>query len=212
MVPVRALTNGLFSIAKFLNENRTVLVAIISVYAIYRVALWSSVLALKGWTIASMLQYKWLLLVEAAQKLLNATLLKNPFAAIAVVIALVVGALVMMRKRTREASDEYAKLNAKAKEYSANERASLDILFDRLRKTNPKSKERNELVKQLKDMYPDVLKNMNLEKAGLEELEKAYNAIALSIDKKARARAFEDRLVEMYKEKDLLEAEEATDS
>ncbi len=209
LVPVRALMNGLFSIAKFLNENRTVLVATISVYAAIRVALWSSALALKGWTIASMLQYKWLVLVEGAQKLLNATILKNPFVAAAVGISLIVGALVMMRKRTREASDEYAKLNTKAKEYSANERASLDILFDRLRKTNPKSKERNELVKQLKDMYPDVLKNMNLEKAGLEELEKAYNAIALSIDKKARARAFEDRLVEMYKEKDLLEAEEA---
>ena len=48
---------------------------------------------------------------------------------------------------------------------------------------------------------------MNLEKAGLEELATAYDSIVLSINNKARARAYEDRLVELHKEKDIAEKE-----
>lgn len=200
IAPIRALVVGFIEIFGWFNRNRGALVAFTVVAAVYKIAVLQASLALKGWTIASMLHYKWLLLVEFAQKLLNVTLLSNPITAVLVAVSLLVGALVMLRKRTREAADGMGEINRKSAEYANDERARLDMLFDKLRHTNPASKERNDLIKQLQEMYPDVLKNMNLEKATLEELEVAYNSIANAIDRKAKARAYEEALVELYKE------------
>jgi tape measure domain-containing protein len=205
LLPVRAFANGLFTIIKYLAENKKALASVIAVFLTYRLALWNATLALKGWTIASMLQYKWLLLVEKAQKLLNVTILKNPVMALLTAVSLVVGALVMMRKRTQEASDTMLRLNRTAAGYAADEKARLDLLFDRLKQTNPKSKERNDLVKQLNEMYPELVKNMNLEKASLQELEIAYNSIIDVIDRKARKTAYEEEIVALYKRKRELE-------
>jgi tape measure domain-containing protein len=205
LMPVRVLVTGLITIAKYLAQNSIALAAVTTAFIAYRIALWKATLALKGWTIASILQHKWLLLVEKAQKLLNTTILKNPVMALLVGVSLLVGALVTMRRRAQEASDTLSRLNKTAGGYAAEEKSRLDVLFDRLKQTNPKSKERNELVKQLNELYPDVLKNMNLEKASLDQLEIAYNAIVVAIERKARARAYEEELVELYKQKDEIE-------
>lgn len=197
--PVRALVTGLWEMFKFFKQNTAALVGFVGVLAIAKLLVWSYTLSLKGWTISSMLQYYWLLMVEKAQLMLNATMLKNPVLLIVAGIALLIGSLMMMKKRTVEAYSAVGELNKKSKEYASDEKANLDMLFDKLKKTNPQSKERNELVKKLNEMYPDTLKNMNLEKAGLDELTEAYNKIIDAIDRKARARAAEEMVTELYK-------------
>jgi hypothetical protein len=127
-------------------------------------------------------------------------MMKNPLLTILTGVTLLIGAIIMLRKRTKEATDEYAKLNRKASEYAADEKARLDMIFDKLRKTNPATKERNELVKQLKDMYPELLANMNLEKAGLQELETAYRRISASIIQKAKTTVYEEDITERYRQ------------
>lgn len=198
----KVVTNGIITVSRWMNNNKGVVIALTAVIAVYKFQMWAAALATKGWTVASMLQYKWLLLVETAQKLLNATILKNPYMWAAAGIILLVGTLVTLRNRTREASNGLGEVNKKAAEYAADEKARLDLIFDKLRATNPKTAERNRLIKELKEMYPGLLDNMNLEKAGLDELGIAYQKIINVIDKKARARAHEDTMVDLYKERD----------
>lgn len=198
LFPVRALVVGAISMAKFFNENRLLLAMFTVTLVAYKVAMISAALAAKGLTIQ-------MVLARRAQELLNLALLKNPFTAALVAVTLLVGAIVMLRKRTKEAADGLTEVNRAAGRYAADEKSRLDMIFDKLRRTNPKSKERNELVKQLQEMYPDVLKNMNLEKAGLQELESAYNSISEAIDRKARARAYEDRITQLYGQRSELE-------
>lgn len=200
LIPVRALITGLAELFKFFKNNGAILAVTVTLLAGYKLAAYQVMLATKGLTIQAVLASK-------AFQILNVTLLKNPFTAALVGLTLLVGGLVMLRNRSREAADGLDEINRRASTYSSDERARLDMIFSKLRQTNPKTKERNELVKQLQDMYPDVLKNMNLEKAGLEELATAYDSIVLSINNKARARAYEDQLTELHKEKDIAEKE-----
>jgi len=200
LLPVRAFLNGVATLFQYFKENKTLLVFTTIALVAYKLAAWQALLATKGLSIGAVLASK-------AFGVLNAVLLKNPFTAVLVGITLLVGALVMLRKKSKEAADGLDEINRKAATYSSDEKARLDMIFSKLRQTNPKTKERNELVKQLQEMYPDVLKNMNLEKAGLEELATAYDSIVLSINNKARARAYEDQLVELHKEKDIAEKE-----
>lgn len=206
LTPVRALVVGLAAMVTFFANNHAALIALVVVLSTYRLLMWQAALAAKGWTIASIIQFNWLVLLEKAQALLNATILKSPIMWIVAGIGLLVGWLIILKKRTKEAVDEVYNLNAAAQKHAADERARLDMIFDKLRKTNPKSEERNKLAKELNRMYPDTLKNINLEKAGLEELESAYNKIVDAINRKAMARAAEDRLVELYKQINSLQA------
>lgn len=204
---IRTVTVGLATLAKFLIQNKIVLLSLITLLTVYKFVMWQSALATKGWTIASMLQYKWLVLTETAQKLLNTTISKFPFMFVVTAIASVVGILSSLKKKTQEAISSTDLLNQKSGEYAADERVRLDLIFDKLRQTNPKTQERNRLIKELREMYPGLLDSMNLEKVGLGELEAAYQKLMNVIDQKARARAYEDALVDLYKEKDIIEKE-----
>ncbi len=202
LIPVRAFFTGLFTLFKFLKENGAVLAITATLLISIRLAMLQTALAAKGLSIGTMLASK-------AFQLLNATLLKNPFTAVLVGITLVVGALVMMRRRTREATSDLDTLNKRANDYANDERARLDRIFDALRRTNPESEERNKLIKQLKEMYPDLIGKMNLEKATLNELETAYNKIAAAIQKKAEAQAYESMIQELYTEKAQIETSDS---
>lgn len=199
LLPVRMLAVGFYNLVKFFKEHQVVLAITVVALTAFKLMAIQATLAVKGLTIQ-------MVLAQKATMLLNTILVKNPITAALVGISLVIGGLMMLRKRTKEATDSLAEVNRVAGQYASDERARLDMIFDRLRKTNPKSKERNELIKQLQDMYPDLLNNINLEKAGLQELETAYNSIVAAIDRKARSRAYEDRLTELYREKDSIEA------
>jgi len=202
LVPVRALFNVLSMTINTIKRNADVLASFVAVMAMYKFMLWHATLTTKGLTIAMQLQHYWVKMVDYAQKMLNTTLLKNPYIVALVGVTMLIAGIISLRKRTKEATDEYAKLNKKAREYSSDEIAELDKIFYALRKTNPKSKERIELAKQLQDMYPDILKNMNLEKAGLDKINEVYSDIVKSIELTARVRANDEILKETYKAKD----------
>jgi flagellar motility protein MotE (MotC chaperone) len=198
-IPVKIVANGILGLTQFFINCKNTLITLTVIMAIYRLAMWQATLATQGWTIATKLQYTWLLLCEKAQKLFNATLLKNPFTAALVGITLVVGALMTLRKRTREASDEFAKAKEAAQSYYAQERQSLDQIFEKLKRTNPKSKERNELVDELKRMYPDLNAELEKEVRNTNELSGAYDALISKIALRARIEAKKTALVDIYK-------------
>jgi hypothetical protein len=128
------------------------------------------------------------------------------------IITTIGAALIAFRKRVNDVKNELGTVNKMAVEHAANEKVKIDDIFERLKRTNPQSAERNRLIRELKDMYPGLLDNMDLENGKLNDLEKAYNRIIDAVDRTAQARATEDRLVELYKKKGELEAELRTGS
>jgi len=88
-----------------------VLAALVTTYGVYRAAVVAVTVAESGWTIAQMAQYKWLLLVEKAQKLLNITMLKNPYVAVAAAVVGLVSIMIALHDRTTIAEKAQKKLN-----------------------------------------------------------------------------------------------------
>ena len=195
--PVRALFTGFKYIYDMFKNHIAIFAIIAAAWAYNAIVIWSNTLALNNYTIAAFL-------ADKATKILKATFLTNPFTAALVVMSLLVGAIIMLRKQTEEENDELRDIRIRAAEFAAEEKMNLDMIFDKLRKTNPKSKERNELVKQLQDMYPGLLENMKLENASVDELGKAYKTLIDNIDARARTEALKERLTVIYKQRDTL--------
>lgn len=111
---------GTYQMTKSLIENYDkigrALGAIITTYGAYRAAVVAVTVAENGWTVASMAKYKWLLLVEKAQKLLNATMLKNPYVAVTVAVVGLVSILVALKDRTTIAEKAQKNLNTALEE------------------------------------------------------------------------------------------------
>ncbi|MBT0712669.1 hypothetical protein INE74_01608 [Bacteroides ovatus CL03T12C18] len=65
------------------NVFGRILLGLVGTYGVYRTAV-MTVTAVKGWAVAAeALHYNWLLLVEKAQKMLNRTMLSNPYVLVA---------------------------------------------------------------------------------------------------------------------------------
>ena len=105
------IASGAISSVAFLVENYQtlgkVIAGLIATYGAYKTAILvnSAVVAVnaevtKGWTIAQLAQYKGLLLLEKAQKLLNATMLSNPFVLVATAAMGLVSAYFILRDST----------------------------------------------------------------------------------------------------------------
>lgn len=189
--PIKMLATGLFTMVKYFKENKAAVVAFTAGLVALKIATVQATLASKGWTIATKLQYYWLLLVEKAQKLFNLALYKNPIMAVVGVVAMLVGALATLRKRTKEAADEFEGMKSTMSSYYAQEKTGLDQMFARLKQTNPKSKERNELVDELKRMYPDLNSELEKEIRNTNDLSGAYEVLLEKLQQRARIKGLE---------------------
>lgn len=80
------------------------------------------------------------------------------------------------------------------------ERSKLDVLFNQLRKTTNGSKERQQVINEINSKYPTTLKNLQDEKKFQEQVNQQYKEAIGFIEAKAKTQAFEETLVELYKE------------
>lgn len=191
LTPIKVLATGFISLVKFMSQNKVAAVAFTTALVALKVATIQATLATKGWTIASKLQYYWLLLCEKAQLLLNKAMYKNPVLAVVGVISALVGVLMNLKKRTKEAADEFEGMKSTMSSYYAQEKTGLDQMFARLKQTNPKSKERNSLVNELKSMYPDLNKEIEDELRNTNELSGAYDILLDKLRQRARLKGLE---------------------
>ncbi len=157
-------------------------------------------IAIKTGAVASWVTQKATIAWDIAQKALNGTMLANPYVAAAVAIIAIGTAVYFLMNKTSQLSQSMDNISEKAAENSADERSKLDILFAAINKTNSGSTERLRLAKEMRDLYPDLLKGIDLENGKTNDLSIAYDKVAASIDKKARAMAMQDELVALYKQ------------
>ncbi|MFZ4548943.1 MAG: tape measure protein, partial [Bacteroidales bacterium] len=111
---------------------------------------------------------------QAAQMMLNNTMLANPFVLAAAAIAGVITYLVLFKEKT----DDITQAQREFKETSEKSTAEVTALFDQLKRTNAGTEERKKIIEQLNGKYGEYLHNMNLEAASLLDIEKAQKAVS----------------------------------
>lgn len=109
------ILSGAISAASSLVENYErvgrVLKSLVVSYGVYKTALAIATQMTKGYTFAEIAHFKALVLAEKAQKLLNATMMSNPYVAAAAAIMTVVVALASMKTETERLQDAQESYN-----------------------------------------------------------------------------------------------------
>lgn len=172
--------NGSLDSAKYLIENYEtlgrILVGIIGIYGTYKTAAMLATAVSQGYTVSQIAQYNVLLLVEKAQKILNLTVLKNPYVAAAVAISGLISAMWAFSDHTSVAEKEQEKLNKRTEEYEKGISdlkkqigESLSIIQDETATQYDKA----EAFKKLQELMPSVYGGYKTEKELIDHLTEA---------------------------------------
>lgn len=165
------IASGAISSVAFLVENYQtlgkVIAGLIATYGAYKTAILvnSAIIAVnaeitKGWTIAQLAQYRGLLLLEKAQKLLNTTMLSNPYVLVTTAVMGLISAYVFLREAT-DADTEATKRHNELREEQANkideERNRINKLIATIQDETKSWNERNKAFLELQKTTNGVL-------------------------------------------------------
>ena len=165
-----------------------VLVGLVGTYGAYKAAV-MAVTAMQALqtagvgalTVAETLHYGWLVIVEKAQKLLNATMLANPYVLVATLIAGVVAAMVSMKtetERLKEAEEEYQAAKQKTIEAEEEHRRRLEELCGVAGDESLATDTRREALNKLEQKYPDIFAEYDTEYEKLKNIKRIKEEIA----------------------------------
>lgn len=165
-----------------------VLVGLVGTYGAYKTAV-MAVTAMQALqtagvgtlTVAETLHYGWLVIVEKAQKLLNATMLANPYVLVATLVAGVVAAMVSMKtetERLKEAEEEYQAAKQKTIEAEEEHRRRLEELCGVAGDESLATDTRREALNKLEQKYPDIFAKYDTEYEKLKNIKRIKEEIA----------------------------------
>lgn len=165
-----------------------VLVGLVGTYGAYKTAV-MAVTAMQALqtagvgalTVAETLHYGWLVIVEKAQKLLNATMLANPYVLVATLIAGVVAAMVSMKtetERLKETEEEYQAAKQKTIEAEEEHRRRLEELCGVAGDESLATDTRREALNKLEQKYPDIFAKYDTEYEKLKNIKRIKEEIA----------------------------------
>lgn len=190
-----------------------ILLGVVATYGTYRAAI-MAVVAMKGWaTAAEALHYNWLLLVEKAQKMLNATMLSNPYVLIATLLAGVCVAMISMKtetERLKEAEEDYQKQKEKVIEAEEEHRRKIEELCSIAGDEAVSTDTRREALNKLEMKYPDIFAKYDTEYEKLKNIKKIKEEIAALDGQKSITRP-ENELASVNKRIAELETKKATE-
>ena len=147
-----------------------------------------------GYTAAELAQYYALLMVEKAQKALNATMLKNPYVLAAAGVAALAYGIYKLATYQSAAEKAQKKLNdaVEASDKSiASEQYQIDAMFARLKAATEGTDEYRAAKEAIMGKYGEYLQGLGDEKTALNDVALAYKTITEEAQKAARARAME---------------------
>lgn len=180
--PVTDTLHGLQSLIQNYEKVGKVLATLVATYGSYKAAIMVTVAAekvaqrvelqlglakLEGIAItrrqalATILQKDATLLLTKAQKLLNATMLKNPFVLAATAVVGLVSAYFLLRKRTDEAKLAQEQYDAVVKGQEESTRArkdALDTIIQKIKDETATVYERTEAYKAFAEQFPDLFR------------------------------------------------------
>lgn len=128
----------------------------------------------------------------------NAAMKANLIGLMVTTAVTAIAVLTAFRKKTSDNAKMLQKAREEASSYYAQERMQLDQLFAKLKKTNPQSAERKQLVKELAETYPELNKQLLDEITNTNNLGRAYDFLIGKIATRARLKAQENLLSSYY--------------
>ena len=139
----------------------------------------------------------------ALQKAFNVVLKLSPWGLLFGGITLIVGALLLFRKRTDEATAAQRRLNQvekQASESAAEETAKLRSLYEATQDQSIAMDKRKQMVEQLKQQYPDYFGKLTTEAILAGNAAEQYRILAAEIMAAAKARAYQDEITRLTKD------------
>ena len=179
---------GATSLVNNYQEVISIITELLAVYGTYKTAIMVTT-ALQGiqtigagsLTIAEAAHYAWLVVVEKAQKALNATMLANPYVLAATALALVGVAVYEYEKNldnTNKKADKFNEQLAKEKEHLGNVTSEISKLLPVAQDSAAKTKDRENAIKQLQKVYPSYFKSLNIETSKNYSVADSLKAVA----------------------------------
>ena len=194
------VVSGAISGVAYLVENYQtlgkIIAGLITTYGAYRAAVIvnNTLVALStqltnGWTVAQLAQYRGLLLLEKAQKLLNATMLANPYVFMATAVAALAAAMFVLTDRTSSAEKAQKRLNEEREIAMAKEqehKQHIEELIDTATNQYLADTDRRKALTELAGAYPQIFAKYDIESIKLADILKLKKEIAEFDANKAR--------------------------
>jgi len=194
------VVSGAISGVAYLVENYQTLgkliAGLITTYGAYRAAIivHNTLVVLStqltnGWTVAQLAQYRGLLLLEKAQKLLNATMLANPYVFMATAVAALAAAMFILTDRTSAAEKAQKRLNEEREVAMAKEKEHkqhIEELIDSATNQYLADTDRRKALTELAGSYPQIFAKYDIESIKLADILKLKKEIAEFDANKAR--------------------------
>ena len=165
-----------------------VVVGLATAFGIYRTAVALATMTTNGYTIAETIAYTRTLLLEKATKLLNMTMLSNPYVAAAAALATLIGAIIATSDGVSELDAAQNTLNetfkdAKEKQdqYKAATEQAISVASDDKSATDDRRKAMNLLISR----YPSIIKKYIDEEGHLKNILQMKREIAVIDGNKA---------------------------
>lgn len=186
------VVSGAISGVAYLVENYQtlgkIIAGLITTYGAYRAAIIvnNTLVALStqltnGWTVAQLAQYRGLLLLEKAQKLLNATMLANPYVFMATAVAALAAAMFVLTDRTSSAEKAQKRLNEEIEIAMAKEqehKQHIEELIDTATNQYLADTDRRKALTELAGAYPQIFAKYDIESIKLADILKLKKEIA----------------------------------
>lgn len=185
---------------------RTALIATTVAQQVNTVVQYESALAGRALTVVQALQSFAVKSLQMAWRALNATLLANPFTAIATVLATVTAALIVFSKETKSAKKSSELLAEAQKEITGNietQKASIQTYIAILQNQNLSENERLVAYNKLKEIAPDIVKGLTLQQAATADLTTRTNEYITSLRQQLELQRLQSAYSEALKQKQL---------
>lgn len=178
---INTTLSGVSYIVEHYEQFGRMLLGLVATYGAYKAAV-MTVAAAQGWaTAAEAIHYNWLVLVERAQKLLNATMLSNPYVLVATAIAGVVAALASMKTEAelvQEATEKYDEEKQKVIEKEEEHRQKIEELTQIASDEATSTTARRDALFALEQYYPQIFKKYKTEYDVLKNIKTIKEEIA----------------------------------
>lgn len=185
---INSSLSGVSYLIEHYEQVGRVLVGLVTTYGVYKTAV-MAVTAMQALqtagvgalTTAETIHYGWLVLVEKAQKMLNATMLANPYVLVATLIAGVVAATISMKneeERLREAEEDYQAAKQKTIEAEEEHRRKMEELCNVAGDESLATDTRREALNRLEQKYPDIFAKYDTEYEKLKNIKRIKEEIA----------------------------------
>ncbi len=207
------LSSGIGALATLVENYQTVIdviTVLIATYGVYRAALIvttalqiSSAQAAAGVTLAFKLQYAAIVVLDRAHKLLNATMLANPYVAVATGLAALAGALYLYAQNTSGAAKAQDSLNRVSEDARTGydlEARKLNGLLEVARNDALSRERRLKAISDINKLAPEHLGNITLETLRTKEATSAIDDYMKSMRRQIELKIANEEMERLIRE------------